>query len=302
MSKVCIYGLIGNPVYHSLSPLMHNAALRKLKIKAKYKLFSLREDELQGFFSNLKKENIRGLNITIPYKERILYDVNGLKNSAVFSIGAANTVVVDKVGRIKFFNTDYLGFLRHIAELKLEPSKTAIIGAGGAAKALCFALGKKKTREVSIYDIDNFRSLAIMKRFNDIFPDTKFKAVGSVEELSLKDKDLLINASSVGMKEEDPLLVKPQMLHPGLFVYDLIYNPKETKLLKLAKESGLKFSNGLGMLFYQGVESLNLWIRPKKAPEETMRSALEKACLPRPIAGPACPAPMGGACSAYGGE
>jgi len=274
------YGLIGNPINKSLSPLMHNAALSKLKIKAKYKLFPLKEGGLKVFLNNLKKENIRGLNITIPYKEIILQYAKGLKNSAVSSIGAANTLVVDKAGRIKFFNTDYLGFLRHIAELKLKPKKVAVIGAGGAAKAVCFALGKKKVSEVSIYDIDKFRSLSLMKRFNYIFPASKFRAVGTLEELNLKDKDLLVNASPVGMKEEDPLLVKPEILHPGLFVYDLIYNPKETKLLKLARENGLKFSNGLGMLLYQGVESLNLWISPKKAPVEIMRSALEKACLP----------------------
>jgi shikimate dehydrogenase len=115
-----------------------------------------------------------------------------------------------------------------------------------------------------------------MKRFNYIFPDVRFKAVGSIEELHLKDKDLLINASSVGMNPEDPLLVNQSMLHPDLFIYDLIYNPKETKLLELAKGKGLRYSNGLGMLLYQGAESLSLWISPKKAPVEVMREILEK--------------------------
>jgi shikimate dehydrogenase len=270
------FGLVGNPISKSLSPLMQNAALANLKIKAKYRLFSLKEEELKDFFANLSKKNIRGLNITIPYKEKILQYVNGAKNSAVSSIGSANTLVIDNTGRIKFFNTDYLGFLKHIAELKLKPKKVAIIGAGGAARAICFALGKKKALEVSIYDIDSFRSLALMKRFNCIFPDVRFKAVGSIEELHLKDKDLLINASSVGMNPEDPLLVNQSMLHPDLFIYDLIYNPKETKLLELAKGKGLRYSNGLGMLLYQGAESLSLWISPKKAPVEVMREILEK--------------------------
>ena len=270
------FGLVGNPISKSLSPLMHNAALSNLKIKARYKLFPLEERELKVFFANLGKKNIRGLNVTIPYKERILQYINGVKNSAVSSIGSTNTLVIDNTGRIKFFNTDYLGFLRHITELKLKPKKVAIIGAGGAAKAICFALGKKKVLEVSIYDIDSFRSLALMKRFNYIFPDVRFKAVGSIEELQLKDNYLLINDSSVVMSSKDPLLVDHGMLHPDLFIYDLIYNPKETKLLKLAKEEGLKYSNGLGMLLYQGAESLSLWIRPRKAPVEVMRKVLEK--------------------------
>jgi len=279
MSKLCIYGLVGNPIKKSLSPLMQNAALSKLKIKAKYKLFPLEEKELKSFFANLGKNNIRGLNITIPYKEKVFRYIKGVKNNAVSSIGASNTLVVDNMGRIKFFNTDYLGFIRHLKELKLRPKKVAIIGAGGAAKAVCFALGKKKVSDVAVYDIDHFRSLSLMKRFNYIFPEARFKAVGSIKELDLKDKDLLINASSVGMKHQDSLLIDSSMLHPGLFVYDLIYKPFQTKLLSLAEDNGIKFSNGLGMLLYQGVESLNLWLGKKKAPVEVMRSALRKAYL-----------------------
>ncbi|MBN2830954.1 MAG: shikimate dehydrogenase [Candidatus Omnitrophica bacterium] len=277
MTQNLTFGLVGIPLKHSLSPAMHNAAFAKLKIKAKYRLFPLEENGLKNFFTNLDKNNIRGLNITIPYKEKVLKLFKGIKNSAVTFIGAANTVLVDKSKGLKFFNTDYLGFLRHIAQLRLKPKRVAILGAGGAARALCFALGKKKVTEVFIYDIDHFRSLSLMKRFNYIFPNSKFRAVGRIEELNLKDKDLLINASSVGMKPDDPLLINRNMLHPKLFIYDLIYNPKETKLLKLAKEAGIGYSNGLGMLLYQGVESLNIWIGKKKAPVEIMQKALERA-------------------------
>ncbi len=277
MTQTLTFGLVGNPLTHSLSPLMHNAAFSKLKIKARYKLFPLEEENLRVLFANLSKRNIRGLNITIPYKEKILRLIPGVKNSAVASIGATNTLLVDKSGKIKFFNTDYLGFLRHISFLKLKPQRTAIIGAGGAARAVCFALGRKKVAEVNIYDIDKFRSLSLMKIFNDIFCNTKFKAVENINELGLGSKDLLVNASSVGMRPEDPLLIEKRMLHPGLFVYDLIYNPCETKLLKLAKDAGIPYANGLGMLIYQGAESFNIWLRPKKAPVEAMKSALEKA-------------------------
>jgi len=276
VDKIRIYGLIGNPIQHSLSPAMHNAALSLLKIKARYKLFHLEEKELRPFLTNLKKKNICGLNVTIPYKEKVLKLVDGYQSSAVSSIGAANTIVVERTGRLKLFNTDYLGFSGHLKELKVTPKKAAIIGAGGAARAVCFALGKKKAQEVSIYDINKFRSLSLMERFNQIFPHTRFLAAENIEALKLKEKDILINASSIGMKESDPLLVNPAQLHPGLFVYDLIYNPLETKLLRLAKEQGLSYANGLGMLLYQGVEALNLWISPKKAPVEEMRRALEK--------------------------
>jgi len=274
--KARVYGLIGNPIKHSLSPLMHNAALSYLKIKAKYKLFPLGNKELRAFFADFKKKNICGLNITIPYKEKVLQLVDGYQSAGVSAIGAANTISIDKNNRIKLFNTDYLGFIQHLKELKVNPKKAAIIGAGGAARAVCFALGKKKAQEVDIYDIDKFRSLSLMERFNQIFPHTRFLAAESIEALKLNEKDILINASSIGMKEDDPLLVGPCLLHPGLFVYDLIYNPARTKLLKLAQEKNIAHSNGLGMLLYQGVEALNLWISPKKAPVEVMRRALEK--------------------------
>jgi len=271
-----IYGLVGNPIEHSLSPLMHNAAFAALKINAKYKLFPLQEKELKPFLNNLKKKNICGLNITLPYKQDVLRLADGYLASAVKDIFAANTIVIDKTDKLKLFNTDYLGFIAHLKELKVTPKKAAIIGAGGGARAICFALGKKKAQEVAIYDVDKFRSLNLMKRFNEIFPDTQFVAAQNIDWLRLKEKDILINASPVGMKETDPLLVTPDQLHPGLFVYDLTYNPKETKLLKLARENNLAYSNGLGMLLYQGVEAFNLWFPTKKVPVEAMRKALEK--------------------------
>jgi shikimate dehydrogenase len=277
MTKGITFGLIGYPLKHSLSAFMHNAAFVNLKIKAKYKLFPLKEDEVSSFFLNLAKNNIRGLNITIPYKERVLRLPCVRVNSAVKSIGAANTLLVDKAGRFKFFNTDYLGFLRHLKELKLKPKRVGILGAGGASKAISFALGKSRALEVVIYDIDHFRSLSLMRRFNRIFPNTKFIAVGNIEELRLKDKDLLINASPIGMKATDSLIINRKDLHRGIFVYDLIYNPKETKLLKAAKEVGANCSNGLSMLLYQAVESLNIWLSPKSSPIKAMQAALKSA-------------------------
>ena len=276
MGQAKTYGLLGNPIKHSFSPAMHNAALRALKINAKYKLFEKDLKQLPVFFASLKKNNICGFNVTIPYKERALEYLNS-KSSGVREIGAANTVVVSKEGKLTGFNTDYLGFAKHLLELKVKPKNVALIGAGGAAKAVCFALGKKSSvGQIAIFDLDKFKSVALVKRFKDVFPQVSFSAVARVEDLKIQDKDLLINASPVGMKQDDHCLIDAAMLHKDLFVYDLIYNPAETKLLKLAKDRGLRFSNGLGMLLYQGVESLAHWIKPKKPPVEIMRQALSK--------------------------
>lgn len=275
--KPKLYGLVGFPIKHSLSPRMHNAALAELKIKARYKLFELQVEQLEDFLNNLEKNNIRGFNVTIPYKEKVLPYLD-IKSSGVREIGAVNTVVVTKDGKLKGFNTDFFGFIRHLKQLKVKPRNVAVIGAGGGAKAVCFALGKSKVEEICIYDVDVFKSLRLVSHFKDMFSETKFLAVARIEELNLGNKDLLVNASPVGMRADDPCLIEDRMLHNNLFVYDLIYNPVETKLLTKAKKAGIGFSNGLGMLLYQGALSFEHFTG-KKAPVEIMKTALEKACL-----------------------
>jgi len=270
--KPKLYGLVGFPIKHSLSPCMHNAAFSKLKIKAKYKLFELKPEKLGTFLKDLKKNNIQGFNVTYPYKERIIPYLSS-KSGGVKEIGAVNTVIVTKDGKLKGLNTDFAGFTSHLKELKIKPKKVALIGAGGAAKAVCFALGKIGVEEISIYDIDAFKSLNLASQFKDVFEKTRLRAVARIEEFNLKDKDLLINACPVGMHTNDSCIVSDGMLHKGLFVYDLIYNPAQTKLLKKAKEAGAGFSNGLGMLLYQGVFAFK-YFTGKNPPVELMREAL----------------------------
>ena len=271
-----VFGVLGFPVAHSLSPAMHNAGFRSLKINAVYKKFAVSPEELGLFIKGIPNKDIRGFNVTIPYKEKILSYISSPLNRAVEEIGAVNTVTVDKDGSLKGYNTDYLGFSRHLSELKVKPLEVALIGAGGAAKAVCFALAKKGARQVSVYDIDSYRSISLMRRLRDVFPECAFTAVDRIEGLELKGKDLLVNASPVGMKPQDPCLVRPEMLPEKIFIYDLIYNPAETKLLQLARQKGLKYANGLGMLLYQGAESFNIWMKPKKAPLVVMEKALRK--------------------------
>lgn len=281
MSQPQIYGLVGYPVKHSLSPAMHNAAFRALRINAEYKLFELKPEELEGFLKEAGRKNIHGLNITVPYKEKAISFLSTLSEEVRF-IGAVNTVRVHK-DKLGGFNTDYLGFTRHIKELKLEPRRAAVIGAGGAAKAVSFALcleaAKRSTAqlEVRIYDIDKAKSSDLAKRLHSFFESQKFIAVDDLGGLNLNDRDLLINASSVGMKRQDHCLVDKSVLDKKTFVYDLIYNPPETKLLRLAKERGCGYSNGLNMLLYQGAESFRLWTgREGQEVIKIMRDALTK--------------------------
>ena len=273
-----IYGLTGYPVKHSLSPIMHNATFKALGINAEYKLFEKRPEELGYFLHSLSKENIYGLNVTIPYKEVVLKYLQW-KSPEVKFTDAVNVIIVKDKNYLEGWNTDGIGFHRHLTmDLKFNPlgKSVVVLGAGGAAKAIINQLARHGAKNITIYDIDNDKSLNLAAKINKEFPKCNAIASDSIEKLDIKNADLLINATPIGMKGDDPCLVDPDSLHPSLLVYDLIYNPPETKILKLAKQKGAPISNGLGMLLYQGVRSFELWTG-QKAPVEVMRKALREA-------------------------
>jgi len=274
MTPPQVYGLIGNPISHSLSPLMHNAAFAHLKINAQYQLFPLKEEEIENFLRGLQKNNIFGLNVTVPYKEKVVPFLAEISSEAEL-IGAVNTIKVCGE-RLRGFNTDGAGFLKHLNDdLKFNPQgKTiAIIGAGGAARAVSVFLGKSLPKIISIYDVDMVKLAALVNQLKIKFQSVEFNAVNSISALKIEKSDLLVNATPIGMKETDPCLVDGGLIHKDLLVYDLIYNLKETKLLKLAREKGAVTANGLGMLLYQGMLAFETWIG-WKAPKEVMQKAL----------------------------
>jgi len=272
-----IYGLLGFPIKHSLSPAMHNAAFRHFGLSARYRLFELPPEKLESFFKDIRKQGISGFNITIPYKEKALKYMDKLDENARL-IGAVNTVKVEKSG-LSGFNTDGEGFLTHLTQdlgFAVSGKAIAVIGAGGASRAICVYLSSAQPASINIFDVDAAKCLSLVGHLKDNFPAIKFRAVGSMQELGIEESDLLINASPMGMKETDPLPIREDQLHPDLFVYDIIYNPAHTRLLSLAKEKGLNHSNGLGMLLYQGMASFNIWtgLTP---PREIMQNALSSA-------------------------
>ncbi len=276
-SHKIIYGLIGYPVKHSLSPAMHNHAFKALDINAEYRLFPLKEDELKGFFADLKKDNISGLNVTIPYKEKVIVFLDKISPEARL-IGAVNTITVNQY-ELGGFNTDGEGFLQHLTQdLEFIPinKNIAIIGAGGASRAVCVYLSTEKPKGICIYDTDKTKAETLVNYLREHFNNIEFREASSVEQLNIENCDLLINATPVGMKDTDPSLVDKKFIHNDLLVYDLIYNPAETKLLKIAKEKGAAVSNGLGMLLYQGVAAFELWTN-RKAPVEVMCKTLTEA-------------------------
>ncbi len=273
-SSTIIYGVLGYPVKHSLSPLMHNAAFKALKINAEYRLFEVKPEELDDFFASLRGQNIYGLNVTIPYKETVISFLDRISCEAKL-IGAVNTIKIYQ-NKLEGFNTDGEGFLRHLTEdlgFNAKGKVIAVIGAGGASRAVSVYLSKIKPKAMNIYDVDKNKASALVDHLKENFKNIEFKLANSIEGLNIKDSLLLINATPIGMKESDSCIVDKNFIHKGLLVYDLIYNPKETKLLKVAREKGARVSNGLGMLLYQGMLSFEIWTG-KQAPKEVMQKAL----------------------------
>ncbi len=285
MTLKSTYGLVGYPLGHSLSPVMHNAAFKALEVDAEYCLFPMKQEELGAFFNALKEKDshIFGLNVTVPHKEAVIPFLDAVDGFAQ-KAGAVNTVVIDAARRLKGYNTDGPGFLAHLTEEGFDPSgkRVSILGAGGAARAVVASLCLIDTRPASIliYDIDPRRVNALVRDLGARIDVGCVKVVGTIDELNIELADLLINATPIGMNNSDPCLVNEELLHSHLMVYDLVYNPSETKLLKLAKSKGAKTVNGLKMLFYQGVLAFQHWaeIQLSEPLKKKMWDELYKAC------------------------
>lgn len=279
------YGLVGYPLGHSLSPIMHNTAFNMLDVDAVYELFPMEKTALQAFFADLKKDtsHIFGLNVTVPHKENVIPFLDGMDPFAA-KVGAVNTVVITDKRKLIGCNTDGPGFLLHLKESGFDPKdkRVAVIGAGGASRAIIsvFCLLPERPYSIKIYDVDPLRVATLMYDLSTRMDTKCVEVVKSIEDLNIELADLLINATPVGMKEDDPVLVKEDSLHANMMVYDLVYNPAETKLLKAARLKGAKSVNGLRMLFYQGVLAFQRWAETElgQPVKDKMWLELEKAC------------------------
>jgi len=275
-----IYGLIGHPVGHSLSPAMQNAAFKALKIDAEYKLFDVAPEELESFLKELSKNNISGANVTIPHKVKAkeYIEKNGSLNEHALKLGAVNTIKVED-GKLHGFNTDGPGFYRSLVEdLKFEPEGKSVfvLGAGGAARAIIMYLGNGP-KKIFVADIDDCITEELKKHYEKYYNWHKLEIVkkGDIGK-ALGASDLLVQATPIGMHEDDPSPIDPALLHPGLRIYDLVYNRPATKLVQEATKRKLHATTGLGMLLYQGAIAFELWTG-KKAPVDVMRKALKEA-------------------------
>ena len=275
-----IYGLLGKKVDYSLSPFMHNAAFKATGMDAEYKIFNNNENDLENFFSKIRSGEIAGCNVTIPYKEKSIQFMDKL-SPVTKEITALNTVSF-KGGVMQGNNTDYEGFTKALTgsgegDLGFNPDKKSvfIFGAGGAAKAIVYALISMGISKIAIADLDPKRAEALAEYI------TRKKCVNllatvvndsSDYENFISKADLLVNATPCGMKDGDPELFDYRYIHDKLYVFDLIY-AVSTPLLREAASRSCKAVNGLNMLLYQAGKSFSIWT-DVPAPIEVMKKAL----------------------------
>jgi len=275
-----IYGLLGHNISYSLSPAMQNAAFEKVKLKAEYKIFDIEPERVDDFLNSLLRSNINGLNVTVPYKIKAYEFIKtyGTIDKDAEKLGAINTIVI-KNKSIFGYNTDATGFIRSLeSNLKFYPEmkNVFIFGAGGAGTACAIKLAEV-AEKIFISDTDQEKIKVFSERFFNYYGKEKLSVIeGKDKELkdALQQCSLLVNATPFG-RNKDEMLVKPEILHEALYIFDLIYKPSETPIIKAAKKIGIKAVNGVGMLLYQGSEAFQLWTG-KRAPIRVMKSALTK--------------------------
>jgi shikimate dehydrogenase len=278
-----LYGIIGYPVEHSLSPLMHNTAFKELGVDAVYRLFPVEEGGLDRFFEELrdKESRIFGLNVTVPYKEKVIKYLDTLTPFAQ-KVGAVNTIVITGDRRLIGYNTDAPGFMAHLHELQFDTTnkRIALLGSGGSARAILATLCMipERPQSIRIYNRTVSRTDELLTDLGERIDLSMVEPVMSVDDLNIELSDLLVNTTPLGLNKNDPCLVDEDLLHGNMLVYDLIYNPPETPLLKMARRRGARASNGLGMLYYQGVLAFQHWanIQLDDDVKSKMRKSLEE--------------------------
>ncbi|QGG46598.1 shikimate dehydrogenase [Heliorestis convoluta] len=279
--------LLGDPVAHTFSPAMHNAAFDHLQMNWRYAAHAVKPQNLHEALQGLIALHYRGLNITVPHKEKILPMLDEVDPLAA-AIGAVNSITI-REGRTKGYNTDAIGFIRGLREDNFDPQgkKALILGAGGAARAVALALIQEGIKTLTIVNRSFQKAEELLKNLETYSATMNNKPALSyrpfepeVLQKDLNETDLLINGTSLGMVKEGKATAypfPPRLWLPekrGLYVADLVYNPIETELLQEAKKRGQKRQNGLPMLLYQGAVAFEQWT-DVPAPVTIMAQALE---------------------------
>ena len=253
--KKKLYAIIGNPISHSLSPVLHNYWFKKYNIDANYSAIETNEDNLESVIKKIRRNELKGVNITLPYKQKVIQFIDQLINDAQLT-NSVNTIFLDESNTLVGENTDVFGlqaaYLKEITNA--ENKKVLIIGAGGVSPSIIFALQKSRILNISIANRTYDKSIFLKKKFN-------FLKVLDWKNLSqeIVKFDIIINATSLGLKNGKDFEFTFEGVKNDMIYIDTIYNPIETKTLKFLKKNQIKTFNGLDMFIYQGQKSFYLW-------------------------------------------
>jgi shikimate dehydrogenase len=264
-TKICL--IIGDPVSHSLSPAMHNAGYETLGIDDQFVFLGakVKVQDVGVAVDCMRKMGIHGLTCTVPHKIEVMKFLDEIDETAK-KIGAVNTVL-NKNGKLIGFNTDWQGAIIPLEKItKLSGKKVLVLGAGGAARAVIFGLSKRRAK-ITIFNRTKEKAIALAKEFN-------CQATDLNQESEIADFDIIVNTTSVGMKpleKETPISTK--FITDKQIIFDIVYVPHDTKLLKEAKKKGTKIIHGIEMLLHQGTAQFEIYTG-QKAPEEVMRRVL----------------------------
>ena len=251
------FAIIGNPVLHSLSPTLHNYWFKKYKIEAEYKILEIDETEIKNVIDKVKEGILHGINVTLPYKQKVIPFLDQSINDARES-GSVNTIYLSEEKRIIGENTDTYGlqaaYFKEIVNIGKSNKKALIIGAGGVSPSIIVSLIKSNINDITIVNRTHDKCLFLKKKFNNL-------KILKWEELndSLKNYDIVINGTSLGLKNGQDFEFFFKDYKQSLIYIDTIYNPIQTKMIKHFKSLGIKTFNGLDMFIYQGQKSFYLW-------------------------------------------
>ncbi len=278
-------GLLGDPVAHSFSPRMQNAALRACKIKMQYGSFQIARSELPEALQLLREQNFVGVNLTIPHKIPALQFLDEVDENAG-GVGAVNTIKTED-RKLRGFNTDGKGFSRAIRaefSVDLRDLRVLVLGAGGAARAIALQCAKENCERLVIANRNFETAKKLAEDLRNFFagpkvlgPVARLQAVAWDEaafRFQIANVDLVVNATPLGLNPGDAAPIPARLLAPHLMIYDTIYSSGQTAFLSAAIQAGARAANGLSMLLHQGALAFEIWFG-REAPIEVMRAALE---------------------------
>ncbi len=281
-SKTSFIALIGNPISHSLSPIMQNAALQYLGLDLIYIAIPCKDEDLELVLNSLKKINCKGLNITIPHKEKVFdfcSDISPIANK----LKAINTLKLNAEKEWSATNTDVEGFIYPLKTLNIAKQQVMVLGSGGAAKSVIEGLINLNFSKISVVSRNKSSLDALTKIFAKQIELNILLNTDNETQNLIEDADLIVNTTPVGMKTAtQEMNILPygeafwRSLHSKTIVYDLIYNPSPTPLLKLSAKKGCMTIDGLQMLIAQGLKSLSFWTDGLEVPFNIMSDALKK--------------------------